>query len=172
MDNMRPVLVVGGALLALAVLLAGCMSVAAQKKGGSKSRSLTLFAFNYTDRYLMNITVDGMWMGGASAYTNGKSALGPRPPRNRAEQHTVDVAWEISASYYDLETNKYVEDGELVRKSATIPIKFPYPTNPEKLVLHFYPNGRVEVELTDATENVFHFRRIPIPEGHLEHGRL
>ncbi|WP_411834700.1 hypothetical protein [Pseudoxanthomonas mexicana] len=64
MNNIKLVLLAGFVLLVLAVLLAGCASVTAKTKGDGKSRSLSLFAFNYTDRYLMNITVDGMWMGG------------------------------------------------------------------------------------------------------------
>lgn len=170
MDS-KPALIVGAVLLVLVAVLAGCTSASAPTKGADRARSLKLFAFNYTDRGILNITVDGMWMGIANAYKQGGGAMGPRPPRDLSKQHSVDVKWEISASYYDLTINKYVRDGELVQRSASVPIKFPYPENPNELVLHFYPDGRVEAEMIDRQDNVFDFRRIPIPEGHRDHGR-
>lgn len=154
------------ALLAV-TLLTGCAIAAANHR--EQPRALTLFAFNYTDRAILDITVDGMWMGSASAYTNGKSAMGPRRPRDLSRPHSVGVTWNISASYYDLATNKYVDDGGLVTKQAQVPLKFPYPENPGMLLLHFYPD-RVEAELIDRQDNVFDFRRVPIPEGHRRHG--
>ena len=157
------------ALLVTTALLVGCATALAKNR--EQPRPLTLFAFNYTDRAILDITVDGMWLGDASAYTNGKSAMGPRPPRNRNTQHFVDVTWGISASYYDLDTNRYVDDGELVSKQARVALKLPYPDDPDELVLHFYPDGRVEAEVIDRKDNVFDFRRIPIPEGHRRHGR-
>ncbi|PJJ98617.1 hypothetical protein CO641_08425 [Lysobacteraceae bacterium NML91-0213] len=168
MDNSRTLMWI--ALLLAAVLLTGC-AVALAKNREQPARSLTLFAFNYTDRGLLDITVDGMWLGSASAYTNGGTAMGPRPPRDRSTPQSVDVTWSISASYYDLVTNKYVDDGELVVRHAQVPLKFPYPDDPKELILHFYPDGRVEAELIDRKDNAFDFRRIPVPEGHREHGR-
>lgn len=148
-------------------LLVGCASAAAKDK--NKVKYLKLFAFNYTERYLIHITVDGVWMGGADAYTNGGSAMGPRPPRNRNKQHSIEVHWQLSG-LYDMKTDTYSR-APLENRSATVPIKFPYPENPNELILHFYPDGHVEAEMIDQKENVFDFRRIPIPEGHREHGR-
>ncbi len=170
MNNIKLVLLASFVLLVLAVLLAGCASVTAKTKGDGKSRSLSLFAFNYTDRGFLEITVDGMWMGGVDAYVNGGSAIGPRPPRDRSKQHTVEVKWVISASYYDLGANKYIKDGEVVTRQVAVPIKFPYPDDPGDLILHFYPDGRVEAEMIDRKDNKFDFRRIPIPEGHKYNG--
>jgi hypothetical protein len=129
MDSMKPALIVGAVLLVLVAVLAGCTSASAPTKA-DRARSLNLFAFNYTDRGILNITVDGMWMGIANAYKQGGGAMGPRPPRDLGKQHSVEVKWEISASYYDLTINKYVRDGERVQRSASVPIKFPYPETP------------------------------------------
>ncbi|HRP73547.1 MAG TPA: DUF3304 domain-containing protein [Xanthomonadaceae bacterium] len=169
MDNMKPILIVGVVLLALVALVAGCTSASAQAKGANKARSLKLFAFNYTGRAIRNITVDDMWLGGADAYTNGGSAMGPQPPRDRTKQHTVEVKWDVSG-LYDMRTDTYTRM-PVESKSASVPIKFPYPDNPNELVLHFYPDGRVEAEMISRQDSVFNFRRIPIPEGHREHGR-
>ena len=170
MHNLKPLIITGMALLILTAVLAGCTSAAARTKNNEKPRSLTLFAFNYTDRSILNITVNGMWMGKASAYTNGGTAMGPRPPRDRTKQHTIEVRWELS-DRFDLKTNKYVALGPLEPRHATVPIKMPYPENPNELILHFYQDGRVEAEMIDRKDNAFDFRRVPIPEGHRDHGR-
>lgn len=155
-------------LLVVAVVLAGC--AVALAKGRGQTKALTLFAFNYTDRGILDIRVDGMWMGDASAYVNGGGAMGPRAPRDRTRQHSVEVEWDVSASYYDLSANKYITDAELVSRRATVPLALPYPDDPGMLLLHFYQDGRVEAELIERGSNHFDFRRIPIPEGHKLHG--
>lgn len=166
MENSRVLMWIG--LLLAVSLLAGCAVALANNR--EQVRPLTLFAFNYTNRAILDITVDGMWLGSASAHTNGGTAMGPRPPRDRNKIHSVDVSWSISASHYDLSTNKYVEDGDLVQRQARVPLKFPYPNDPDELILHFYPDGRVEAELIGREDNAFDFRRVPIPEGHRRHG--
>ncbi|MBV2208390.1 MAG: DUF3304 domain-containing protein [Thermomonas sp.] len=154
-------------LIAVALLvgagLFGCTSNSAKAK--KKVNYLSLFAFNYTDRSILDITVDGMWLGGASAYTNGGSAMGPKPPRNMNKQHTIKVHWRPS-SRYDLKTNRYVRGEVQPSHDAVVPIKFPYPDNPSELVLHFYPDGHVEAEMVDLSANVFDFRRFPVPAEH------
>lgn len=163
MDGIKPFLIVVGLLAVLAAVLAGC--AAAKAKNKDQVQFLTLFAFNYTDRYLWDITVDGMWMGPSSAYTNGGSAMGPRPPSKRNKQHTVRVRWELS-DRYDLATNKYIEVGPLEQREADVPLRFPYPEHPNMLVLHFYPDGHVEAELTEVGQNHWKLRRFPVPKEH------
>lgn len=166
MDNSKALVWV--VVLVAAVALAGCAVALAKNRGQTKP--LTLFAFNYTDRAVLDISVDGVRLGNADAYTNSGTAMGPRAPRDRSREHSVDVAWNISASYYDLGTNKYIDDGELVSRQASVPLKFPYPEDPKELILHFYSDERVEAELIGRQENPFDFRRVPIPEGHKRHG--
>lgn len=107
--------------------------------------------------------------GGADAYVNGGSAIGPRPPRDRSKQHAIEIKWELS-DRYDLKANRYVALGPLESRSATVPIKFPYPDDPGDLILHFYPDGHVDAEMIERKDNKFDFRRIPIPEGHKYYG--
>ena len=154
------------ALLITTALLAGCATALAKNR--EQPRSLTLFAFNYTDRAILDITVDGMWLGSASAYTNGGTAMGPRPPRDRSTPHSVNVTWRVSG-LYDMASDTYTRM-PVEEKRATVPLKFPYPDDPKELILHFYPDGSVEAELIDRKENPFDSRRIPIPEGHRRHG--
>lgn len=164
MDNTRALIWV--VVLAAAVVLAGC--AVALSKNREQTKPLSLFAFNYTERSILDITVDGMWLGGASAYTNGGRAMGPRAPRDRSRPYSVEVTWRVSG-LYDMATNTYARM-PVEEKEASVPLKFPYPDDPGMLVLHFYPDGRVEAELIDRQDSHFDFRRIPIPEGHRRHG--
>lgn len=164
MDNSRTLMWIG--LLVAAILLTGC--AAALAKSREPVRHLTLFAFNYTERGLLDITVDGMWLGSASAYTNGGTAMGPRVPRDRSRSHSVEVTWRVSG-LYDMATDTYSRM-PVEEKRASVPLKFPYPDDPKELLLHFYPDGRVEAELIGRHDNAFDFRRVPIPEGHKRHG--
>lgn len=74
------------ALAALAIVLIGAGCSRAMAKSKPKSPYLTLFAFNYSDRYLYDTRVDGKWMGGVSAYTDSGSVMGPlrRAPTRRS----------------------------------------------------------------------------------------
>lgn len=165
MDNSRRLMRI--ALLLMAVLLTGC--AAALEKSREQTRPLTLFAFNYTDRSILDITVDGVWMGNADAYTNGGGAMGPRAPRDLEKPHAVNVTWRVSG-LYDMASDTYSRM-PVEEKSARVLLKFPYPDMPGMLVLHFHPDGRVEAELIGRQDNVFDFRRVPIPEGHKRHGQ-
>lgn len=166
MDGMKSAFVaVGIILLVVMMAVAGC----AVAKGRDKSNYLTLFAYNYTDRYILDITVDGMWMGGADAYTNGGSAMGPKPPRDLSKRHNVTVKWRVSG-LYDMKSDQY-KRMPVVERSEVISLKYPYPPDPNMLLLHFYPDGHVEAELVGKQQNHWEMRRLPIPEGHKDHGR-
>lgn len=164
MDNSKALVWI--LVLVMVIVLAGCAVALAKSRGQTKP--LTLFAFNYTDRAILDITVDGVWLGSADAYTNGGRAMGPRAPRNRSNAHTVEVTWRVSG-LYDMTTDTYSRM-PVEEKRASVPLKFPYPDDPNMMLLHFYPDGRVEAELIDRQDNHFDFRRIPIPEGHRRHG--
>lgn len=164
MDNSKALVWI--VVLVAAVTLAGCAVALAKNRG--QTRPLTLFAFNYTDRAILDITVDGMWLGSASAYTNGKTAMGPRAPRDGSREHSVNVTWRISG-LYDMATDTYSRM-PVEERQASVPLKFPYPDDPKELILHFYSDERVEAELIGRQENPFDFRRVPIPEGHRRHG--
>lgn len=125
------------------------------------SQGATLTSFNYTDRAINDITVDGVWGGGADAYSASGGAAGLLAPRDRTRQHSVKVRWEVD-DVYDVATNRYLEPTEPPEQhEATLPIKFPYPEKIEFLILHFYPNGQVEAEFTERMPEP----RIPPPEG-------
>lgn len=168
----RKVLLGLGSLLAVAA--SGCTSGGPPAGGRRPPEFLTLFAFNYSDRYIHTVWVDGRWMGNVSAYTNGGSVMGPRAPKPRdfapGETRYLRVVWELG-NRYDLKTNRY-EQGQktLERHEAMVLLKVPtpFPPAPSTILLHFYQDGHVEAELLDASQNKFDMRREPVPAAHRE----
>ena len=132
----------------------GCASA------GPKGRSVTTLTFNYTERYIGDVVVDGAWTGGANAFGMGGGALGLLAPSDPTRAAVLKLEWIVSGRL-DFKTNRYVEL-PIEKKSASVEVARPYPTNPSYLVLHFYPDGHVEAELeTDSPK-----RRIPPPAGY------
>ncbi len=151
-------------VLVLFLVSVACTSSAASKVG-KKSPYLTLFAFNYSERNLGNIVVDGHWMGSARPYTNGGTAMGPKAPR-RGKPVVLQVSWD-RGSVYDLETRSYRPDSLVPgRQKAEVVVKQPYPEDPSELILHFYQDGHVEAELMERGKRRWDLRRITPPEGH------
>lgn len=136
-------------------LLAGCAQVRPQGK------SVSIVKFNYTDRYLGDVVINGAWAGGIDAYGGGgdrvQGLMAPSDPHRRVE---INVQWNVG-SIYNVEFNTYTR-APVVRQTAAVPVAWPYPPNPSYLVVHFYPDGRVEAELEADRPK----RRIPPPAGY------
>lgn len=137
-----------------AALMGGCAQ--AQPAG----RAVTTVTFNYTDRYLGDITVDGAWTGGADAFGMGGGAEGLLAPSDPSRKAVLHVRWVI-ADIYDVPSNTYSRRPDEPR-TAEVPVAWPYPASPDYLVLHFYPDGHVEAELEADRPK----RRIPPPPGY------
>jgi hypothetical protein len=135
-------------------LLAGCAQVRPQ------GRSLTTVSFNYTDRYLGDVVVDGAWTGGADAFGMGGGAQGLMAPSNPDRRVALKVQWNVG-SIYNVESNTYTR-APIARRTVEVAVAWPYPANPSYLVLHFYSDGRVEAELEADRPK----RRIAPPPGY------
>ncbi|WP_422506877.1 DUF3304 domain-containing protein [Stenotrophomonas sp. GZD-301] len=159
----KPLLWIVVAVIVLAAASAGCARAMAKPK--PRSPYLTLFAFNYSDRYLHDVRVDGKWMGGVSAYTNGGSVMGPLAPKHD-KPLSIRVEWELS-DRYDLTTNTYQTVGPREPRSAVVTVRQPYPPDPRTLLLHFYQDGHVEAELIDRSKDYWDSRREVLPKGHI-----
>ena len=141
-------------LLGLGVM-SGC--VGAQPKG----KSVSIVKFNYTDRYLGDVIVDGAWTGGVDAYSGGgKRAGGLLAPSDPNRVAVLKVKW-VVADVYDVALNTYSRRADEPHE-ASVEVARPYPANPRLLVLHFYPDGHVEAELEADQPK----RRIPPPAGY------
>ena len=138
--------------------LTGC----AQAQSGG--RSVSMLSFNYTNRYIGDVVVDGAWGGGADAHGNGGAAQGLLAPSDPNRKAVLKVEW-VVADAYDVAANKYTRMPD-EKHSAEVPVAWPYPKNPRYLVLHFYPDGHVEAELEAEQPK----RRIAQPAGYQRGG--
>ena len=135
--------------------VSGCAS--AQPNG----RSVSIAKFNYTDRYIGDVIVDGAWTGGVDAFGGGsKLAQGLLAPSDSDRVAVLKVKWIVSG-LLDFKTNHYIEL-PVEEKSSSVEVARPYPANPSYLVIHFYPDGHVEAELEADRPR----RRIPKPPGY------
>lgn len=140
----------------LAATLTGC---AKAQTGG---RGVSSTAFNYTNRYIGDVVVDGAWVGGVDAYggSGGKTAQGLLAPSDANKKAVLKVEWNVGSTY-DVASDTYTR-APIEKHSANVPIASPYPAAPDYLALHFYPDGRVEAELVEGRPK----RRIPYPPGY------
>ena len=143
----------------LKVLGLGAVSACAAAE--PKGRSVSAVVINYTDRYIGDVVVDGVWAGAADAYSGeGNRVQGLLAPSDPNRIVVLKVKWIVSGRL-DFSTNRYVEL-PIEEKTANVEVARPYPPNPRLLVLHFYPDGRVEAELEADLPK----RRIPRPPGY------
>ena len=105
--------------------------------------------------------MDGVWAGAANAYGGeGNRVQGLLAPSDPNRIAVLKVKW-IVADDYDVALNKYTRRPDEPHE-VSIEVARPYPPNPRLLVLHFYPDGRVEAELEADLPK----RRIPRPPGY------
>lgn len=145
------------ASIALLFVTGGCAAMLS----ADESRAVSTVKYNYTDRYIGDVIVNGAWTGGVDAHGGGGNlAQGILAPRDRNKQHSVRVRW-VVADVYDVASNTYSRRPD-EHKEAEVKIAMPYPERPRYLMLHFYPDGHVEAELTERIPD----RRIPQPQGY------
>lgn len=136
-------------------MLSGCAAAA------PAGRSVSIVKFNYTDRYIGDVAVNGVWAAGVDAFGGGGDRIqGLLSPSNANATVSLKVTW-VVADDYDVASNKYSRRSGEPRESA-VEVARPYPVNPSYLVLHFYPDGHVEAELEADRPK----RRIPPPPGY------
>ena len=138
--------------------LSGCAIAAPQ------SRSVSTVKFNYTDRYIGDVIVNGVWAAGVDAFGGGGDRIqGLLAPTDSSKPIVLAVKW-VVGSKYDLATNNYIREAGIPReeKSAPVELARPFPADPTYLVIHFYPDGHVEAELEADRPK----RRIAAPKGY------
>jgi hypothetical protein len=124
-------------------------------------RSVNTVVINYTDRYIGDVTADGVWVGAADAYGGeGNRVQGLLAPSDANRAVVLKVKWFVG-SIYNIEANSYTRT-TVHEKTAQVEVARPYPPNPSYLVIHFFPDGHVEAELEADRPK----RRIPPPPGY------
>lgn len=125
------------------------------------NRSVSTVVINYTGRYIGDVFVNGVWVGAADAYSGeGNRVEGLLAPSDTSKTAVLKVKW-IVADDYDIAENKYRRRPDEPHE-AIVQLIGPHPANPSYLILHFYPDGRTEAELTADHPK----RRIAPPPGY------
>jgi hypothetical protein len=138
------------------VWLCGCNAAQpdAAKRKDSKHHALTIYGYNYTNRYIDQFYVDGQ--GGMNLYVSSPTSGGgggvccigwtdgtPLP-------QTVMVRWVASACMQEV-TNSNGRTREVpvhTFKEQEVELRGPVPKDPGYFEVHFYPDGHIEVAIT------------------------
>ena len=116
--------------------------------------SLTIYGYNYTNRYIDQFEVDGQGGGNLDPSTfsagGGKGAccMGWRDGTHLPQ--TVHVRW-VAGGCVRTVTNSSGESREVVRhlfKETDVVLSGPVPADPGYFEVHFYPDEHIEVAIT------------------------
>jgi Protein of unknown function (DUF3304) len=156
-------------LLVLAALLLGCgpqatqsatpqpasKTVKAEKASSSKSYTLTISGYNYTNRYIDQFYVNGE--GGANMDSGGASGgvccIGWRVGTPLPQ--TLRVRW-VAGGCMQTVTNSAGESRQEPRhfyKEKDVVFGGPVPDDPGYLEVHFYPDEHIEIALTTLSSD-------------------
>src|SRR5882724_10871043 len=136
--------------------LCGCHAAQpdAPKQNDSKHHALTIYGYNYTNRYIDQFYVDGQGGGNLDVSTpdsgGGKLACCIGWTDGTSLPQTVKVRWVASACMQKA-TNSVGETSEYVVhtfKEEQVELRGPVPSDPSYFEVHFYPDGHIEVALT------------------------
>lgn len=149
--------------LMMAIAVTGCDAREASSNTPTASEfaaprepvGLTIYGYNYTNRYIDQFYVDGNAGSnlGVSTPTAGGSksvccfSYTPGTPAPK----TVTVKWVASGCTYK-ETNMYNETSSWAHhffKTQEVPVNPKIPANPGYFEVHFYPDGHVEAAITE-----------------------
>ena len=127
----------------------------ASAAGAGKSRPLTIYGYNYTDRYIDQFYVDGQ--GGGNLDVSGPGSGGGGSAccigwrdGTRLPQ-TVHIRWVAGGCKFLTPPNSHGERYEDVRhifKEKDVILSGPVPADPGYFEVHFYADEHVEVAIT------------------------
>ena len=133
-----------------------------------KDYALGIMGYNYTNRYIDSFTVNGR--GGGNVFISSPTTGGGKTAccfdwwSGNELPKKVRVVW---VGAYCILTESNPKTGETIKSEAPIWrateafVKGPIPPNPTTLETHFYPDGHVEVAVTDQ----FSDPRLQLPRG-------
>ena len=154
------------------------LSACAAVSGKNNEVWLTLMGYNYTDHYIDNYYVDGVWGGNVFLSTEeaggGKSTCCVKWKKGTKLPVTVRVRWQSDACRYI----KRVDDedfpaAKVFYSEKDVELTGPIPDDPQYFETHIYPDGHVEVAIADEygpprlkLPNINHQRpgATPLPE--------
>lgn len=116
---------------------------------------LTLYGYNYTNRYIDEFSVDGV--GGGNLFVSGESSGGGKSTCcvsyiTGPGDWKVKVRWQTDACTYDERTWSNGEKHSDIYsyfKEADVLVDPHVPDHPAYFEVHFYPDGHVEAAITE-----------------------
>lgn len=143
----------GLACLFLFVSVCHAQDTTSQLPASGQQVMLTMIAYNYTDHYIDNYSVNGAWGGNLflsdADSGGGGDACCVRWVVGQSLPVKVRVRWESSACVYTKRVDG--EDFERAKQFFTerdIWLKGPVPADPQYFETHIYPDGHVAVAIT------------------------
>lgn len=148
----------------LLVLLAICHAEQSKAAMGGERRDeytmLGLVGYNYTDRHISAYSIDGVDGGhiNLSSPTSGGSGISccVKFSRKNSGPLRVKIRWQVGGCTYsvkDEETGRSDKVRYYYYKEAVVEVQRIYETEPAYIEAHFFPNGSVQVRLTDHGSN-------------------
>lgn len=136
--------------------------ISGERKEGENYLLLSLIGYNYTDRHISEYSVEGASGGYVrlSSHTGGGSGTTCciKIQRNYRDRMTVKVRWQVDGCTYlikDSRTGKADKARYLHYKEAEVEVLRKDGGNPEYIETHFYPDGSVQVQLTESMSHPF-----------------
>lgn len=120
-----------------------------------KPLSLGLIGYNYTDRYIDIYTVDENGGGNlfvSSAGSGGGGTTCCMRYRQTGRPQTVTIRWQFDGCIYLSKSTISLEVYENIHnfmKEVEVAVDESVSTNPQYIETHFYPDGTVQVALSD-----------------------
>jgi hypothetical protein len=127
--------------VAKAVLCIACVisSAACDVASKSSSNALTIYGYNYTDLFIASFSVNGQGGGNLAVSNHGGGGGG----------HVCCVGLHQGFKPPIPVTIKWRRDSSTVWCELEVTLNGPVPPNPNYFEVHFYPDGHVEVAVTE-----------------------
>ena len=148
--------------MVLVVAITGCAASSAVKsapvslaKRSNVSLPLAIHGYNYTNRYIGSFEVDSV--GGGNVYVSGPHSGGGGTTCcaayvKGAGPWKAEVSWQTGACRYGervQESGKTVFALHKYYKTVEVEVDPRIPSNPKHLEVHCYPDGNVQIALTE-----------------------
>ena len=131
----------------LSATLAALVLTACQEGPKAEPKMLGITGYNYTGRYIDGFSVNGQGGTNMGAHTNGSGeacCIVWRPGTALPVMMRVEWTYGIEG---DLQTGEVLRQRE--DHSAEVELQGPISAYPTILVVHFYPNNTVQVEVAE-----------------------
>jgi len=121
-----------------------------------KDHSLAIVGYNYTNRYMDSFSVNGQGGGNIGVSWPGSSGQGSvccvnwrdgskLPRKIKVEWVAAYCMQVLHGSDGDTQTMR-----QPIWKTADVDLNGPVPANPQNLEVHFYPDGHIELAITEG----------------------